>query len=215
MYAISGLVVGILITAIAAFFRFRALRVRDRAARDVTLAVIRSEAETKDRELAAMADRLQQQTCSPSATNLAVRVAEATLRAGSESLTEQVQNLEARLDAATKAADELRGDNARHREQISHLQTSLAEQEKQSKEKLELLEQTRERLNTEFRHLANEIFDNKQKSFREQSQAQLDGLLKPLRERIKDFEKRVETSYNNESKERHSLIREVAAACRK
>lgn len=89
------------------------------------------------------------------------------------------------------------------------LQARLTEQEKQNKEKLELLEQARERLNTEFRNLANEIFDSKQKSFREQSQAQLDGMLKPLGDRIKDFEKRVETSYNNESKERHSLIREV------
>ncbi|MEX1237864.1 MAG: DNA recombination protein RmuC, partial [Pseudomonadales bacterium] len=64
-------------------------------------------------------------------------------------------------------------------------------------------------LNTEFKNLANEIFDAKQRTFREQSQTQLDGLLKPLNERIKDFEKRVEDTYNQESKERFSLIREV------
>ena len=38
---------------------------------------------------------------------------------------------------------------------------------------------------------------------------QMDGLLKPLGEKIKDFEKRVEETYDRESKERFSLAKEV------
>ena len=105
--------------------------------------------------------------------------------------------------------DQLRADNASHREKVSHLQTTLLEQQKQNEEKLALLHQARESLNAEFKNLANEIFDAKQKSFKEQNQMQMDGLLKPLGEKIKDFEKRVEETYDRESKERFSLAKEV------
>jgi DNA recombination protein RmuC len=89
------------------------------------------------------------------------------------------------------------------------LKTTLVEQQRQNQEKLTLLNQAREQLGTEFKNIANEIFESKQKAFKEQNQVQLDGLLKPLGERIKDFEKRVEDTYNNESRERFSLIKEV------
>lgn len=134
---------------------------------------------------------------------------EAVIRAEADAKAREVEILSGQLK---QAQDRLaQREEALGRVQVSEatLQARIAEQEKQNKEKLELLEQARERLNTEFRNLANEIFESKQKSFREQSQAQLDGLLKPLGERIKDFEKRVETSYSNEARERHSLIREV------
>ena len=89
------------------------------------------------------------------------------------------------------------------------LQTSLHEQEKQNKEKLELLEKAREQMNAEFKLIASEIFDAKHKVFKAESKEQLGNLLSPLSDRIKDFEKRVEKSYNDESKERFSLVKEV------
>ena len=72
-----------------------------------------------------------------------------------------------------------------------------------------LLENAKEKMNAEFKNIANEIFENKQKVFSERSREQLDGLLKPLSERIKDFEKKVEETYDKESKERFSLVKEV------
>ena len=89
------------------------------------------------------------------------------------------------------------------------LKTSLLEQEKQNKEKLELLEKAREQMNTEFKVIASEIFDAKHKVFKAESKEQLGSLLSPLSDRIKEFEKRVEKSYNDESKERFSLVKEV------
>ena len=73
----------------------------------------------------------------------------------------------------------------------------------------QLLNEARESMNFEFKNIANEIFDNKQKVFTEKSGEQLGSLLKPLSERIKEFEKRVEDSYSRESKERFSLIKEA------
>ncbi|MCZ6501101.1 MAG: DNA recombination protein RmuC [Gammaproteobacteria bacterium] len=89
------------------------------------------------------------------------------------------------------------------------LKTSLAEQQNQNKEKLALLDEAKERMNTEFKNIANEIFESKQQLFKAESKEQLGNLLSPLSDRIKEFEKRVETAYNEESKERYSLTREI------
>lgn len=136
-------------------------------------------------------------------------VNEAVIRSHLESRERDIANLNFRLqELQERLSDrERRLQNALVSE--AELKTSLAEQQKQGKEKLALLEKARESLNVEFRNLAHEIFEAKQRAFKEQSQAQLDGLLKPLSERIKDFEKRVEQTYNEESRERFSLIKEV------
>jgi DNA recombination protein RmuC len=89
------------------------------------------------------------------------------------------------------------------------LRTSLEEQKKQNDEKLEVLQEAKQRMSAEFKALATEIFDAKHKVFKSESKEQLDSLLSPLSERIKEFEERVEKSYNDESKERFSLIKEV------
>jgi DNA recombination protein RmuC len=79
----------------------------------------------------------------------------------------------------------------------------------------DLLEQKQEMLkigekfNTEFRNLANEILEEKSKRFTEQNKTNLDLLLKPLSERIKEFEKKVDETYDKESQQRFSLKEEV------
>ncbi len=123
---------------------------------------------------------------------------------------------ESYLESLTSEVSELRQKNALlnqdvmvYREQIAASKVQLAEQQKQTEEKLNLLQAAKVELNNEFKNMANEIFEDKQKRFREQSQTQLDGILKPLGERIEAFEKRVEASYSQEAKERFSLIKEV------
>ena len=72
-----------------------------------------------------------------------------------------------------------------------------------------MLEDARSNLTLSFKQLAQEIFDAKQANFRDQSKEQLDGLLKPLNDRLKDFQARVETAYSEESRERFSLRKEL------
>ncbi|HKI75415.1 MAG TPA: DNA recombination protein RmuC [Pseudomonadales bacterium] len=205
-------VLGAILSGLAVHMRHRVSMRRLQQAREVNEAVINAGLEARQRDIENLNYRIQEAherlANREDALQRAV-VAEATLGTQVETLRGQLEALESRLAAAAQANDELRGDNTRYREKISHLETTLAEQQKQSVEKLELLEQARQRLNTEFKNLANEIFESKQRVFTERSQAQLDGLLKPLSERIKDFEKRVEETYSAESKERFSLIKEV------
>lgn len=213
-YILAGvaLLLGVIIGALPVLLRYQARERAQLKARELNEAVIEANLSARSREVDNLNYRLQEALLRQATREELLQkalVAEASLRSEVDSLGGQLRGVETRNQAAADLADKLRGENSAHREQISHLQTTLAEQQKQNEEKLLLLDRAREQLNGEFKNLANEIFDSKQRTFREQSQTQLDGLLKPLNERIKDFEKRVEETYNQESKERFSLVREV------
>lgn len=71
------------------------------------------------------------------------------------------------------------------------------------------LEELQNRFNKEFENLANRILDEKSQKFTEQNRINLDIILNPLKERIKDFEQKVENSYKTEAAERNSLKGEI------
>ena len=127
-------------------------------------------------------------------------------------LETQAHNLEA-LDGRFQESREQLAQTEQKLQQAlvseASFRTSLSEQKKHNGEKLALLQEARESMNNEFKALANQIFESKHKIFKSESKEQLDNILSPLSERIKEFEKRVEKSYNDESKERYSLIKEV------
>ena len=91
----------------------------------------------------------------------------------------------------------------------SRLAAELQEQAKNADEKLQVLNDAKKEMQTQFENLANQIFESKTKSFAEQSRANLDTILTPFKEKIIEFEKQVSEAYTNEGKERHSLIKEV------
>jgi len=137
------------------------------------------------------------------------RIQGAEQQARSIAAQEQREDQQSQTQVLAEKNDVLQAESTRYRERISHLETTLLEQQKQGEEKLALLQEAKIQLNMEFKNIANEIFDAKQKRFSEQNQTQLDGILKPLGERIQAFEKKVEDSYSNEARERFSLIKEV------
>lgn len=81
-----------------------------------------------------------------------------------------------------------------------NLQLKLAEQQKE-------MEGLQEKFTTQFENLANKIFDEKGKKFADQNKINLGEILNPLREKITDFEKKVELT-NTESIKNHSALRE-------
>ncbi len=56
-----------------------------------------------------------------------------------------------------------------------------------------------------FENLSAKILEDKSKKFIETNKENMDNILKPLSEKIKEFEKKVEDTYGSEAKERHSL----------
>ncbi|MEI7726580.1 MAG: DNA recombination protein RmuC [Bacteroidota bacterium] len=92
------------------------------------------------------------------------------------------------------------------------LSTSVAEysnlQKKLDEQKADI-ERLQDKFRIEFKNLANEILEEKTQKFTEQNKIKLDEILKPLGEKIRDFEKKVEETYDKESKQRFSLEREI------
>ncbi len=82
------------------------------------------------------------------------------------------------------------------------LQKKLEEQ----KGELELIQA---KFSKEFENLANKILEEKSQKFTDQNKINLDVILNPLKERIKEFEQKVDTSYKAEAAERNSLKGEI------
>jgi DNA recombination protein RmuC len=78
---------------------------------------------------------------------------------------------------------------------------------KQFSEKEEEYKAVREQFNKEFENLANRILDEKSKKFSDQNQESLKGLLDPLKERIREFEGKVD-KLNTDSISQNSALRE-------
>ena len=98
--------------------------------------------------------------------------------------------IELNKDIATKSAN------------FANLNEKLREQKKD-------VDNLQEKFRIEFKNLANEILEEKTKKFTEQNKINIDDILKPLSEKIKDFEKKVEDTYDKESKQRFSLKEEI------
>ena len=66
-------------------------------------------------------------------------------------------------------------------------------------------EALRRRMNAEFEALSNRIFQSRTEDFKRMNAEQMDHLLRPLGENLKDFRQQVERAYSAEAKERFSL----------
>jgi len=83
---------------------------------------------------------------------------------------------------------------------LTHLKDKYAEQKSE-------IEHIQERFAAEFKNMANEILEEKSKRFTDQNKVNINEILKPLNEKIIQFEKRVEES-NKESIARSSALKE-------
>lgn len=71
------------------------------------------------------------------------------------------------------------------------------------------LENVHKKYTTEFENIANKILDEKSQKFTDQNKNNLEIILNPLKEKIKDFENKVEKAYKTESDERITLKAEI------
>jgi len=131
-----------------------------------------------------------------------LKVSNATLAEGERRVSEERDILKSDLKEAHERLSEVEKNLASAR---THFKDQEARQAEQKKE----FEELNKRFNTEFENLANKILEEKSKKFTDQNKENLENVLKPLRERIKDFEKKVDEKYDTEQKERASLKGEI------
>ncbi|MGB6288736.1 MAG: DNA recombination protein RmuC, partial [Desulfobulbales bacterium] len=127
---------------------------------------------------------------------------EAERRAVAEEKSSRVPGLEEGLEKAKQ-------ENGVLLAKLSELETRLEDERRNAAEKIVLLQEAREQLKMEFQNVANKIFEDKSQKFTEQNRENIEGVLKPMREQLLDFKKKVEDVYDKESKDRVSLLNEI------
>ncbi len=131
-----------------------------------------------------------------------LKVENATLTEGERRVSAERDILKTELK---QSRNEVLGLNGRIEASVEKFNAQEARLNDQKKE----FEELNKRFNTEFENLANKILEEKSKKFTDQNQKNIEDVLKPLRERIKDFEKKVDEKYDNEQKERATLKGEI------
>jgi len=122
---------------------------------------------------------------------------------------EELSALQGELSLLEQQTTGLNADNTHLREQVVRLQSELSSERQKFEEKLSLLEGAREQMTLQFKQLASDILEDKSRRFTRSNEENIAQILKPLQEKIQHFEKRVEETYDRESKERFSLAREI------
>ena len=106
-------------------------------------------------------------------------------------LDEQIDGLNVQLERERQATLQLRQQWQEEQRRAAILSTRLEEKERHHKEQLEQLNGARESLKQEFENLANRIFEEKGRALADSSRVSLDGMLKPLKEQLDGFQRRV------------------------
>jgi len=115
---------------------------------------------------------------------------------------QQIPELETKLEQANQQRETAQSD-------LKALKVQLESEQKAAQEKDQFLEKAKAELNTQFENLANKIFEDKSGKFIQKNEEQLSGLLNPLRERMKEFQEKVEKIHDDELKGRSSLQTEL------
>ncbi|MEO5674842.1 MAG: DNA recombination protein RmuC, partial [Chitinophagales bacterium] len=117
-----------------------------------------------------------------------------------KTLLENTRKLESESNERQQKILELTSENSSAKISLVNLQDKLNDQKQE-------LEEMQTRMKIEFRNLANDLLDEKSKKFTEQNQSNLNEILKPLSEKIREFEKKVEDSHK-ESLEKNAGLKQ-------
>jgi DNA recombination protein RmuC len=126
-----------------------------------------------------------------------------------EGLLAQFTELQSRFEIVERERSQFRGAKDQLQVKVTELNTTLQAERAQTGEKLALLAGAREDLVAQFQNLASKILEDKSQRFTELNRQNLEGLLRPLGEKIQEFRVKVESTYDKDSKERLTLQEEI------
>ena len=129
--------------------------------------------------------------------------------AQAESLNAQLQHSQSQLSRKEQEQQHLTEKLTTLSQELTGLKTTLAEKEKHFSEQQQNFEQSKQQLGVEFQNLANRILDEKSRSFSQSNQIALETLLKPFREQIEGFQKRVNEIHSESVKGNAGLEAEI------
>ncbi|MBL7110815.1 MAG: DNA recombination protein RmuC [Bacteroidales bacterium] len=137
---------------------------------------------------------------------LALRIAASGTKAKMEEniryLSQDNQDLKSELEGKDDTILELNRGLATATNDIDHLNEKLNLQKDE-------INELHKQFKVEFENLANKIFEDKSQKFVKLNHEKLETLLNPLKEKIGSFEKKVEDTYEKETREMISLKKEL------
>lgn len=122
---------------------------------------------------------------------------------------ERVRHLQADLVSITEKWEGERGKVIQLTHELSAARTGNENLMQRLNEQKQEVEQLQERFKTEFKNIANELLEDKSKRFTEHNQEKLGEILKPLHERIKSFEERVENTHKESLERNAGLVQQI------
>ena len=190
------LAIGIIAGALAVWFGSRK--------KDTSSVILHKKISAKDHLLNDLSDKVSRLDSEHKLLHQKI-IDESVKRSSAEKECEQIPKLENTLTERKQQISELLQTTNRHTALIAELETTLLKEREQTSEKLQLIEESKEAMSLQFKDIANKILDEKSKKFTAQNAENLDSILKPLGEKIKDFEKKITETNKSNYEERLDL----------
>lgn len=121
-------------------------------------------------------------------------------------LQQQVNMLNEKLDAERAKVTSLNNELAISETNFRNLEEKLKERVEEQKKQIS---EVQEKFTMQFKNLANEIFEEKSRKFTEQNKSNLFDMLKPLGEKITDFEKKIDQTHKDSIEKNAGLFNEL------
>ncbi len=172
-----------------------------------TLSLARSRAQSE--QAAALAEQAQRLAQEQAALQSALSAAQASLARSDADGAQLRDQLERERSQARAREQTINQQVAANQVEAEALRQQLKAAQAAVAERQAFIERAHEALGHQFKALAGDILESHSKRFAEQNQQSLGGVLDPLRERLGQFQQKVELLYIDESKERSALKAQV------
>lgn len=204
--AIVGLLLGVIITYL--ILRARSVSLKKHEQVKEELITIKHQLDTKvrsEKELKASLIDIKKELVLEKELNKTQETQITSFRMSIQNLQERINEEKITNQLQQKSIEQSQKDTLHLKTELSKIETiKLALEEKIQSQSLEF-EESRKKSLVEFENIANRLFNEKTEKFNRQSKENLETILAPLKENLSDFRKKVEETYDKESKERFSL----------
>jgi DNA recombination protein RmuC len=135
--------------------------------------------------------------------------AETDLQKMRENYSLQLTDLKGSLDKMDSDREDIRKEKELLNSELTRTQTEFQNLFEKNQEQKAEVEKLQEKFTKEFENLANKILDEKSSKFTIQNKENIDAILKPLQDKIQNFEKRVEETNKEDISRTADLRREI------
>ena len=133
----------------------------------------------------------------------------AGLREAKADLERRLAETKERLDNSDASLAEIRHEAADLRVSLATVQEALNQERKQAEEKVAVLAEAKAEMTREFKLLAEQIIERQSDDFGRQSRAQIENLLDPLKDRLREFESGLQEAHRQSTDERAALTEQI------